>query len=142
MRPRPPAHWAARAYDPARQVARAPSCGDAGDRPCCSRLDARGGGGGGGGEEDVFAHTNDAPVSLLVDLSPTFNLAHLDALCSPLSLLECDLPQIVLVPSALTAQQQPEAQHALTLWALAALRRLLFAYWRHGGELVRGDLER
>ncbi|GAA5897861.1 hypothetical protein JCM8208_003177 [Rhodotorula glutinis] len=88
-----------------------------------------------GGERDALEReSSDSLLSLVVDLGPSFDLSHLDALVSPPAILECDLVQLVLVPSSPTSSPR-----AAELWTLATLHRILPAYWRHGGELLRDD---
>lgn len=93
----------------------------------------------GGPDADALeAHSGDSPLSLVVDLGTSFNTSHLDALASPPAILECDLAQLVFVPSS-SAPPSTSSPHATELWTLAALHRLIPAYWRHGGELLRGE---
>ncbi|GAA5833296.1 hypothetical protein JCM9279_001486 [Rhodotorula babjevae] len=91
---------------------------------------------GGPAPAALEAHSGDSPLSLVADLGASFDLSHIDALSSPPAILECDLAQLVFVPSTSASTSSPRAAE---LWTLAALHRLLPAYWRHGGELLRGD---
>ncbi|KPV74982.1 uncharacterized protein RHOBADRAFT_44499 [Rhodotorula graminis WP1] len=93
--------------------------------------------GGGQDAATLERDSSDSPLSLVVDLGESFNVSHLDALVSPPAVLECDLAQLVFVP--FHSSPSSSSPRVAELWTLAALHRLLPAYWRHGGELLRGD---
>ncbi|GAA6051322.1 hypothetical protein NBRC10513_000333 [Rhodotorula toruloides] len=83
-----------------------------------------------GNGDSILSHNLDEPLTVLLDVSPSFDLKHLDALRS--SILEADLTQLALVPT-------PPNDTIETLWIVDRLWRVIPSYWQHAGELLREE---
>lgn len=83
-----------------------------------------------GNDDSIISHTLDEPLTVLLDLSPSFDLKHLDALKS--SILESDLTQLVFVPTL-------PNDTVKTLWIVDRLWRVIPSYWQHAGDLLREE---